>query len=154
MLEELTERIRAIDFNRILDEVLESEKTFILDLIRSQLIKGETGKGVLGTYSNSDISKFYVDKKYNMGLFKGDSFPNYDLFYSGDLHMSLIVDIRKEFIRIEFTDPKTPLVEESTNMDLNSDESDVLTLNEENLELLRQKIKPIIQKKINDYFGI
>ena len=150
MLKELAERVRSIDVNQILDEVLEDEKTFILDLIRSQLIKGEGGDGSLGIYSKSKLGQYYVNLKLDMGLFMGDSLPNYDLFFSGKLYKSLIMDIRAEYIRTEFTDPKIPLVEESTEMDINSDNSQILGLTEENTQRLIDRIKPKMQNKIHD----
>ena len=152
MLEELTERIRSIDFNRILDEVLGGEIDFILGLIRLQLSDGEGGKGGLGSYSGSPESDRYVDLKHRLGLFQGKGDPAFDLFFSGDFYSSLVINIKEAYLETLSTDPKLPSIEKSTKMRIGT--GHVLELSEENLEILRQMILPKLQKKINDYFGI
>jgi hypothetical protein len=150
MFEEAVKRIRSINFNQMLDEVLDDQRYFILDLIRSQLIKGKGGDGDLNSYK----SKSYVEFKRELGLLGGQSGsnPNYDLFFSGELYRSLIATIKAEYIEIEFASAKLPLVEASTEMTLN--DSNVLTLNPVNLQILIDRIKPLIQNKINDNLGI
>jgi len=152
MLKEAAERVRSINLNQLFDEVLDDQRYFILDLIRSQLSKGDGGGGALGTYSTSGLSQDYVDLKFDKGLFQGDSFPHYDLFFSGELYQSLVVQIKKDYIEIEFASSKLPLVEDATGMELN--DSNVLTLNPVNLQLLIDRIKPLIQNRINGYLGI
>lgn len=157
MLKELTERIKSINFNQILDEVLDDERFFILDLIRSQLIKGEGGNGKLDKYAwykrKSKRSKEWIDYKHEIGLFSGGGDPEYDLFGdTGELYRSLVATIKAEYIEIEFASAKLPLVEASTEMKLN--DSNVLTLDPTNLQILIDRIKPKIQQKINDRIGI
>ena len=149
-MDELLGRIGSIDIQLIIDNAIEEEKDFLLDLIRSQLLKGERADGSpIGTYSSSKLSKYYVEIKYDMGLFQGDSFPNYDLYFDGTLYRSIIATVNGDNIEVTITDSKLSDVEENTgNLD------DALELNEDNLELFRQRILPIIQNKINGHLGI
>ena len=158
MFKEATERVRSIPYVQILDEVLDEQRYFILDLIRfSQLIDGKGGDGDLNEYAwyrnGSQLSKEWIDYKHKIGLFIGDGDPKYDLLGdTGELYNSLIVQIKKDYLDIEFQDSKLPLVEAATSMILNN--SNVLTLNPENLQILIDRIEPLIQNKINDHLGI
>ena len=149
-MDELLGRIGSIDINLLLDQSIEESKDFLLDLIRSQLLKGERSDGSpIGTYSSSKLSKYYVEIKYDMGLFQGDSFPNYDLYFDGTLYRSIIATVNGDNIEVTITDSKLSDVEENTgNLD------NALELNEENLELYRQHLLPILQNKINGHIGI
>ena len=153
MLEQLTERIRAIDFNRIFDEVLDGERFFILDLIRSQLLKGETGdEYAIGFYSKSEAGQDYVQWKTDYGLFPVDTGGKYNLMLEGHFYDSLIISINPSVIEITSTDSKKSNIEEHLGYGIDS--SDLLTLQQDNLQILIERIKPKLQKKINDYFGI
>ena len=147
-MDELLGRIGSIDIQLIIDNAIEEEKDFLLDLIRSQLLKGDRADGsAIGYYSKN--SEKYIDKKYDLGLFQGGSEPKYDLYFSGDFYRSLIAHTLGDDIEIESTDSKLEDI-----MDNTGDLDNALTLNEDNLELFRQRILPIIQNKINGHLGI
>ncbi len=157
MIEELAERIRSIDINQILDEILDDQRLFILDLIRSQLIAGKGGSGDLGQYAwytrESLLSKGWIDYKHSIGLFIGGGDPNYDLLGdTGNFYKSLVLTIKASHIETTSLDPKLESIEQSTNMDIIN--GHVLTLTPENLQALTDRIKPLIQQKINAKFGI
>lgn len=153
MLEKLAERVRSIDINDIIDEVLIEQGDFILDLIGSQLIKGNRADGTsIGTYSSHPLSEQYVELKHKLGLFKGGSDPSYDLFFEGTFYESIVLFLKKDFIEVQATDPKVPLIE--SNLDYKINESNLLELSPEHLNILQEKIKPLIQNKINARLGI
>lgn len=147
MLEDFATRILSIDYKAIFKKVIEGERDFILDLIREQLSHGEKPDGSgIGTYSKSKLGQFYVEKKKELGLFKGNSLPYYDLYYSGEFYGSFVLTVNGEFIEIESTDPKQPLIDETIG--LFTDE--LLELNQENLDLLAERIKPKIQNAVRN----
>ena len=149
-IEEFGERVRSLDINNIVDESINETKDFLLHLIRSQLLSGERKDGTpIGKYSTSELGKYYVELKFDKGLFRGNSFPNYDLYFSGDYHKSLIVNITSSDIEIMSTDSKAELIETNTG-NLNN----ALELNEKYLSLYREKLLPIILKKLHDSLGI
>ena len=152
MLEALANRIGSIDINSIVSLVIDEKRYFILDLIRSQLIEGERGDGTpIGIYSDSDISRRYVDLKFDMGLFQGNSYPNYDLFFEGTFYKSLVLTIQGDHIQIDSLDPKLGDIESNI---FDKDISKSLELNAENLQILINEMEPLIQQKINAKFGI
>jgi len=153
MLDKLAERVRSIDINQILDEVLEGEKTYILDLIRSQLIRGKKGDGdEIGWYSTTEAGQNYVQFKIDRGLFPEDTGGAYNLLYEGHFYSSLIINIGANDIEVLSTDSKIGEMAEHLDFDVNN--STLLTLTPENLEILQEKIKPLIQNKINARLGI
>ena len=156
-MQEAIERIRSVDFNTILDQVIDEERFFVLDLIRSQLKKGEGGDGELNEYAwyrnGSLLSKSWIDYKHKIGLFLGGGDPLYDLLGdTGDFYKSLVITVERDNIKIDSLDPKLDSIEASTGMDIQN--GHVLTLSEENLEVLRQRILPKIQSKLRGKLGI
>ncbi len=148
MIQEFGERVRSLDINNIVDEAINETKEFLLHLIRSQLLTGERKDGSpIGIYSpNSDE---YVQEKFQLGLFLGNSFPKYDLFFEGTLHRSIIIAVNSSDIEIIITDPKIDKVEKLTG-----DLSNALELNEKFMDLYRENLLPIIQNKIHGSLGI
>jgi len=126
---------------------------FILDLIGSQLIKGDKADGTaIGTHTFSPISEQYVELKHKLGLFQGGSDPDYDLFFSGNFYKSIVLFLKKDFIEVQATDPKVPLIE--NNLSYNINDSNLLELNPDHLNALQGRIKPLIQNKIREKLGI
>lgn len=146
MIKKLIERISAINIDEIFDQIIKSELGFILDLIRLQLLSGERADGTpIGTYSKSKLGTYYVNLKFDKGLFKGDSYPNYDLYFTGTYHKGLTAIVTNDFVEIKSTDPKEPEIEMNTGSLDNA-----LTLNENNMKEFINKILPLIQKKLYD----
>jgi len=152
-MEKLAERIRSINIDNIIDEVLMKQGDFILDLIGSQLLKGNKADGTsIGEYSDHPLSEEYVELKRRMGLFQGGSYPSYDLFFSGEFYQSVVLYLKKDFIDVQSTDPKISLIEGNLGYKIN--DSNLLVLSPEHLNELQQKIKPLIQQKINAKLGV
>jgi len=150
MIETLIARARSIDIDMILDNTINQRIEFLLDLVRSQLLSGERSDGTpIGTYSKSEIGKYYVDLKFDMGLFKGGSDPNYDLYFDGTYHKSLTAKVTSDSIEIWSTDPKEPEIEMNTGSLDNA-----LVLNEENLQLFIDELIPLIKNDIYGKLGI
>lgn len=151
---ELGNRLRSINIEKIIDDVLMENETFILDLIRLQLSKGQSGGGMMQTYSyyrdGNEISELYIDWKLDKGLFKGDSLPHYDLRgETGDFYNSLKILFKSNYLETLSTDPKLESIEKSTEMNISG--GDVLELNKESTDILIQRIKPIIQERCYGY---
>lgn len=157
MLEKFAERVRSININQILNEVLNDQRFFILDLIRSQLIDAKGGDGNLKDYAwyrkGSLLSKWWIEHKHKQGLFPGKGDPGYDLFgETGNFYKSLVITIHADRIETASLDPKLPLIEDKTEMDISG--GHVLELNQDSLQLLINRIKPLIQNKIRGKLGI
>ena len=149
-MQEAIERIRSIDYDLIFNQAIEEKKNLILDLIRSQLSKGNRVDGsAIGEHTMGVISEKYVELKRSLNLFAGGSFPKYDLFFEGNYYASLVLNTTNNDIEITSTDPKEPLIEKHTGSLDNA-----LRLSEEHLGILREELLPIIQNKIRGSLGI
>jgi hypothetical protein len=121
----------------------------VVDLNREQMMEGQTNKG-------EDITPKYADNPYfkskesaqRYSDWKDDITPNSkrkkgvpNLFINGKFHNSLEAVLNKDFINVK-TD--------SFGEDIIQVHRNVLGLNEESLKIIREDIKPKLQKKLKD----
>ena len=156
MFERTVGQIRSIDYNSILDQAIDEKRYFILDLIRSQLSKGErSGGDAIGEYATDENGfSTYVVMKFEKGLFQGQqgsTTPKVDLLLTGSFYRSLNLTVTKNDIVIEALDSKADKLDDMYN--LSSDAGGgALELNEENMIALQKELLPIIQRKLKNKF--
>ena len=134
--------------NIVLGLTMEADPS-VADLNREQMMEGKTNKG-------EDITPKYLDNPYfkskesaqRYSDWKDDITPSSkrkkgvpNLFINGKFHNSLEAVLSKDFINVK-TD--------SFGEDIIQVHHNVLGLNEESLKIVREDIKPKLQKKLKD----
>lgn len=145
VVSEKIEQLKSINVIKMLDEALTETAEFIVDLNRDQL------------YEKGDIDVNYptlkehyapgtIKQKKRSAQYKKTEFVT--LRWTGEFYESFVVEIRDKDFLIRATDPKWNFLEESKNF--GNRFSNALGLTEESKDKLREKILPIMIKKLND----
>lgn len=142
VISEKLKQLQSLDINKIFDEALKEIEKFILELNRDQLYeKGEINVNVPGTREH--YAKSTIRQKTKKAKFKKTDFVT--LRWDGDFYDSFELIIFKEKFVIQAKDLKW-----GNWLEPNPRFGNALGLTEESKNSLRDKILPVIIKKIHN----
>lgn len=141
---DVAERIRSIDIGNIFKDFMTKNETSVIDLVRSQLNRGEDGNGKkLHPYYGGSYTSGYVDEKHSMNPRPGYGTP--DLYLTGDFYEGMFMqEVKEDYAKIWSSDEKTnKLVTDGWKVPWNPSTThpayglEIFELGEESLQQLR-----------------
>ena len=145
-LEEMISKFEKLDFNKMLDEVLNDLLPQIIDNVLDQLESGYIKDNTSPDYTYGMDSE-YMKTKASMGIYSMNIAPRINLKYSGDFYSGFYAIVKKEIIEIGSKDSKANKLETEFTKEL-------FELDSNNMNWLRSEVKPQVQELLRKQLGI
>lgn len=145
-LSDMANRLKSINLENILDEVLNDLLPQIIDAVLSQLESGQIKNNPAPDYTYGMNSE-YLKTKASMGIYPMTIAPRINLKYSGDFYDGFYAVVQKEIIEIWSKDSKSDMLERQFTKEL-------FELDSDNMEWLRNEIRPELQRLLRRELNI
>lgn len=143
---DMANKLKGVDLNKMLDEVLNDLLPQIIDRVLEQLEEGKFKDKVAPSYQMpSGID--YMKEKSLMGSYNMSILPAMNLKYSGKFHEGFYAIVREKIIEIGSKDSK------ADNLEYNYGSS-LYELGTENMDWLINDVRPELQRLSRVELGI
>lgn len=136
-IDEMINKFERLDFNKMLDEVLNDLLPQIIDQVLGQLESGYIKDIPSPSYLYGNDSE-YMKTKASMGIYDISIAPRINLKYSGDFYSGFYAVVKDKIIEIGSKDSKANKLEKEFTSELYEPDS-------KNMDWLRSEVKPEVQ---------
>ena len=145
-IEQQISRFKKLDIWEIVKTIIGENETFVLELVRNQLKKGETKTGRTAEYTLYSGESPYAEKKADLRRYDMSIFPYVNLYNEGTFQEEMDMVLHSQFIEILSNDSKASKLEAQYT-------SQIYEPNAERMMLLKNHILPIVNQKIRNALG-
>jgi len=140
-LNNILNALEEVDTNTLFQSAVKKFDDDIIKLNHSQLEQGQKSNGEsTPEHTFGSLSKKYVDEKVAKGLIDNSTLPNVNLKNTGSFYSGFKIKLQPDAFNIFSTDSKSSELQDYAG-------SEIFGINKDNLEVLRQKTSPFIQKE-------
>lgn len=144
-IDEMIQKFERLDFNKILDEVLNDLLPQIIDAVTDQLESGYIKDNQSPDYTYGTNSE-YMKAKASMGIYDMSIAPRINLKYSGDFYSEFYAVVKEKIIEIGSKDSKANKLEKQFMPQL-------YELGSKNMDWLKSEVKPEVQILLRKQLG-
>jgi len=145
-LEEMISKFEKLDFNKMLDEVLNDLLPQIVDAVTEQLESGYFKDNESHDYSMPGGIE-YIKEKSLMGSYDMSIYPRMNLKYEGGFYRGMYAIVKEKIIEIGSKDWKAGKLEKQFT-------SDIYELGSKKMDWLRSEVTPQIQVLLRKQLGL